>query len=467
MPDFSMTGVVTPGNADASPSPEQNASDAFTKTAGYMKETGDRAKAAEQASQIEPVFNARTGTWDLGNVPNDALQAILNNAKQFGQIQQIYQKQIDYNQQQQEGLKAHPFQNALAQIAASVGASSKDPLVRGLGDAAQRLNPTLPQLQQQQLQTLQGAERANLGQAGLASQMLARQDTSQYHRDQIEAKAREDRGRIEKDAGISARRGEFDKDTYVQELIAAGEKPERALAAGERLDSVATDAKKRMAAETAKKDQQFNAVQERFEKGLKASAERTDKMIAAAEDRQAKALAHGEAKDAAKETKEKEPSPVLKKQLADLSGADNALDAIEKVLKDPENQKIMGPYAGRAAELGTKLTPGLTDPEGKVKGLIGKLGLQTAQAIKATGAGARGFGPQERPYFEKLAEGIHNTPEQNLKILENWRAFLDQERKGIMVANPKVGWDTTFSPALGPRLGKPAQTETKKYPWEK
>jgi hypothetical protein len=466
--DFSMGQAMGDTGGGGQPSPEeQNAGAAVAATGSYLEKTAANVKNQADADQVESTYNAKTHTWSLDNVPHDALQTILQNAKQFGHITQIYQQQIERNQQQQEQLRQHPFANALAQIAANVGAASKDPLVRGLGGAAQALNPTMGQLQGQGMELMKGAEGASAGQSRALESMMAHQETAQYHKDQLESKRMDDRGRIERDAGISARRGDFDKDSYVKELIASGESPERAVAAGDRLEKTSQEAAKQRDVAAAQRQKDLDTKEANFQKSLDARSENTDKMIAAAAARADAAAARGEAKDAKKEAKKKDPGPVPRKQLSDLGGADNALDEIEKILKDPANHELMGPYAGRARELGAKMAPGITDPEGKIKGLIGKLGLQTAQAIKATGAGARGFGPQERPYFEKLAEGIHNTPEQNLQILNNWRHFLDQERKGIQAANPDVDWTGKYAPALGKRLGGPTQTETTKYPWEK
>src|ERR1035441_1185663 len=178
--DFSMGQAMGDTGGGGQPSPEeQNAGAAVAATGSYLEKTAANAKNQADADQVESTYNAKTHTWSLDNVPHDALQTILQNAKQFGHITQIYQQQIDRNQQQQEQLRQHPFANALAQIAANVGAASKDPLVRGLGGAAQALNPTMGQLQGQGMELMQGAEKAGEGQIRIMEQLDQHQSMRQ------------------------------------------------------------------------------------------------------------------------------------------------------------------------------------------------------------------------------------------------------------------------------------------------
>ena len=433
MPDFSMTGVVNAGNADQAPSPADNLSSAFTKTAGYANETGERAKAAEQANQIEPVFNAKTGTWDLGNVPNDALQAILNNAKQFGQIQQIYQKQIDYNQQQQEGLKAHPFANALSQIAASVGASSKDPLVRGLGDAAQRLNPTLPQLQQQQQGMLKGAGEAISQQGDLMSRAatLAMASHAQGREDAREARL-DRRGQQEAEEkrvkdiahtldqfGRDAKGLMFDPHSAAEVLRSHGVPEDKIKAEVDRYTKQQELAKQE---KKATQDFELKKIQQKDDDALK--------KVAAVVGAQS---AKGEKATAEKEQKRQDQlAKPLFKPISELRDTELALDDIEKVVKQlPDMQ---GPIAGNLEKM---------DPyrKGQVQELITKLDLALPRTIKVTGGGARAYGPMERGFFKNLSEGVQHTKEQNLAIIKDWRDFISQSRQGLYETASANGLD--------------------------
>jgi hypothetical protein len=199
--DFSMGQAMGDVGGGGQPSPEeQNAGAAVAATGSYLEKTAANVKNQADADQVESTYNAKTHTWSLDNVPHDALQTILQNAKQFGHITQIYQKQIEDNQRQQEQLKQHPFANALAQIAANVGASSKDPLVRGLGGAAQALNPTMGQLQGQGMELMKGAESAAQGQMGIADRLLQHQAMRQSREDTLDQRKAEEGRRVSDEA---------------------------------------------------------------------------------------------------------------------------------------------------------------------------------------------------------------------------------------------------------------------------
>jgi hypothetical protein len=181
-----------------------------------------------------------------------------------------------------------------------------------------------------------------------------------------------------------------------------------------------------------------------------------DKTVATRLESNAALLDKKLAADAAKAgEKQEEKEATLKdyeiKDLQQWNAAEQALSEVEKMLDDPRAEKIMGWTSGTAARLGAKYAPNQLDKDGFIAGFDAKLKLQTAQAIKSTGAGARGFGPQERPYFEGLAEGITRGKEQNKQIIDRWREYLDQGRRGLLTAHP----DEILSkyPKLwGPRL---------------
>src|ERR1035441_7495199 len=199
--DFSMGQAMGDTGGGGQPSPEeQNAGAAGAATGSYLEKTAANVKNQADADQVESTYNAKTHTWSLDNVPHDALQTILQNAKQFGHITQIYQQQIERNQQQQEQLRQHPFANALAQIAANVGAASKDPLVRGLGGAAQALNPTMGQLQGQGMELMKGAESAAQGQMGIADRLLQHQAMRQSREDTLDQRKAEEGRRVSDEA---------------------------------------------------------------------------------------------------------------------------------------------------------------------------------------------------------------------------------------------------------------------------
>ena len=231
--DFSMGQAMGDTGGGGQPSPEeQNAGAAVAATGSYLQKTAENAKNQQAMDQMESIYNAKTHTWDYKNVPHDAVQAITQNAMQFGHITQIYQQQIERNQQQQEQLRQHPFANALAQIAANVGASSKDPLVRGLGGAAQALNPTMGQLQGQGMELMKGAESAAQGQMGIADRLLQHQALDRSREDALAQKtaaAKDQTAKTFHELSTSAQKGELTDPTITSKVLQdAGHPKERA-----------------------------------------------------------------------------------------------------------------------------------------------------------------------------------------------------------------------------------------------
>src|SRR5450631_1770328 len=174
MADFQMGQAMGLGDQAQTPDQQQaqNIGAAFGKVAEYGKNTVENSSALQETEKkFEMSTDHKAGTTTM-TLPTEAAQEYMKSYQEMGHIRQIYQQQVQQNQQQQDQMRQHPWQNALAQIAASVGASSKDPLVRGMGDAAQRLNPTMDQLQQRQQGMLHGEQQAAQGSAGIAAHMM-------------------------------------------------------------------------------------------------------------------------------------------------------------------------------------------------------------------------------------------------------------------------------------------------------
>lgn len=412
----------------------------------------------QQNEQIKPPatikVNTSDGTLDLGKVPIETYQAFMRDRQQLDEIRGAFHQEATRLQNQENQVRQQPWAQLATALSANLANQPDMPgWVRGLGQTAAQLNPTADQLAARKLGVLGEEARITERMGGLDIAAATREQALQDRKMAIEAKAEADRTNLEKDVSHIARTvGQFDPQSYVKEMVAKGMPISQATASAERLDQVAKATAARIEKEDAVKAAKEAFAEKKFYDSLAANAANVDKQIAASDRRTEAMLKRGETQDAAKAAKEMEPSPVLKKQLADLNSADTALDEIEKLLKDPANQAIMGPVAGRMASAGAATVPGLADPAGRVAMLKQKLMLQTAQAIKATGAGARGFGPQERPYFEQLSEGINRTPEQNMRIIEGWRQFLDQERRGAQVANPDVVKNPKYASVWGKRL---------------
>ena len=445
-----------------------------------MREFQAKLSVQQKAATVpsEPLVQTvktdpKTGkkTWS-GTMDADAAETIMQNSQKWQTALGGYAQQMDQIQQklqaQEQALRNQPpwVQLATALSANLAQAKVMPGWVQAAGRTAAQLNPNPDEIAMRRMGVLgQQAQLAEKG-AGLEGTMLRAQLADAEKRALIATKVQDDMTRIEKDASVGARtRGEFDSEEYIKEMVSKGQDPKQATTAAARLEGIAKATRSRLEADVARKDAAEQEKENRFYAKIDATAAEHDKMLAAQAARAETATKTSEDKttkaEAAKAAKLAEPGPVLKKQLADLNAADNALDEIEKLMNDPKNQALMGPISGRLRSGGA--AAGL-DPGGAVAGLRQKLMLQTAQAIKATGAGARGFGPQERPYFEQLSEGINRLPEQNLKIVQGWREFLDQERRGIQVSNPDVAANAKYAAVWGKRLSPSQQEATTSAP---
>jgi hypothetical protein len=146
--------------------------------------------------------------------------------------------------------------------------------------------------------------------------------------------------------------------------------------------------------------------------------------------------------------------PKLSERFQSLQSASGALDEVEQMLNDPKNKDLIGPFAGRI----NAMNP-LRSADSQA--LQTQFGLSVARAIAALKAGARGFGPQERPFFEQLSEMTKHTIPQNLAILGRWRSYIANERQTLMDQAKAQGIDpATFAPQMGGTAGAAAPQST-------
>jgi hypothetical protein len=408
-------------------------------------------------------FNS-DGTIDASGVPADVVRDLFQ-ARDFqrqtlgGFAQQAQQIQTELKRAQSQ-----PWQQLGTALAANMANQPGMPgWVRGLGQTAAQMNPTEDQLRAQYLGVLsQGSKIAQEITGGNLANAKFGLDVQTENRLARDAQMRQ-KLMFETEHVRAAIRGEGDPASVVALGVQSGIIPaEQAPAYQKNLEALRDSYYTK---KTADEKRAFdNTVKvETLKAGIAAqkSAElfvQQDKLLSA---RIAATTAENDKKLAAQEArtteKNKKPAPALEKQLSDLNAADNSLDEIEQLIKTPLAQKVMGPWTGTAAIVGMKMAPIFADPTGDLRGINSKLKLQTAQAIKATGAGARGFGPMERPFFENIAEALTNSPAQNQKILETWRQYLDQERRAFQVTYPDVDWAGKYAPALGKRFSGTVQ----------
>ncbi len=141
------------------------AMEAGANTNAYLGRKKMEDVANKIAEQTKITYDSST---DLATVqaPSWVVQKVMGDSLKMQDIEAIYDRQIQEKQARIEQLKAHPFANTLAQIAASMAANDPNPYTRGLGQAASKLNPTRSELEGQQAGLLK--ERAGLGERDVA-----------------------------------------------------------------------------------------------------------------------------------------------------------------------------------------------------------------------------------------------------------------------------------------------------------
>src|ERR1035438_8003752 len=117
-------------------------------------------------------------------------------------------------------MQQHPWANTLAQIAAGVSSQSKNPIVRGIGIGAERLNPTMEQLQGQRMGLLGESSKLAETSARIDETKLAHQQTDLYR------KAEENR-KLASDADRKCRGGQVWLARERRSLSGAGSQPAR------------------------------------------------------------------------------------------------------------------------------------------------------------------------------------------------------------------------------------------------
>ncbi len=460
VPSSRFQGPVAPGPGQAE----------FEQALGGMREFQATLKAHNDAAQTPPQPTSTTLERDPDGNERLTIKGPAELARYYGNAAQFYQqalggyaKQMDSIEQQMRAQEAQirsqpPWVQLATALSANLAQAPNMPgWVQAAGRTAAQLNPRPEELQMRRMGVLnseaQLAERA-IG-AGLGSAKFAL-DVASENRRAAEAKVR-DRLMFDKENVGAAIRGEGDPAAVTALGVQAGfVPPEQAEAYQKNIEAIRDSyATKKTADEKRTMDRQITV--EMAKAGIQAEAQarlfaQQDKIVA---ERLAATAAENDKKIAAAEArgvaKKAELTASETKDLEQYVAADKALDEVEALLKTPDAKKYMGYASGTLARIGAKYAPETVDPNGVIAGIDSKLKLQTAQAIKSTGAGARGFGPMERPFFEGLAEGITRSPAQNQHIIDVWREYLDQSRKGVL-ANHTDETVQKYPKMFGPRI---------------
>jgi hypothetical protein len=432
MPDFSMTGVLNPGQVSQPPSEDQNMGAAATGMASYLKETKDRADAAQKAEQsFEMTSDHKAGTTTM-TLPTEAAQMYMQSFQEMQHIRENYGKMSQQNQQQMEGMRQHPWQNALAQIAASVGASSKDPLVRGLGDAAQRLNPTMGELQQKQMGIMKGEEGALQGQMGLMDRMNQHQNAATYRDQVLQQKTDSAAAKTQHDEDVLSQKKDAEaareSDKQAQEktnlnnkwlgITSHGAFSEKAYAAEYKAAfPKASDTEIQAQAEGLK----IMAAQVKSEKTAEAQQKRQDKIEAADQSYRNKVEFTRTA------AKEKGAAQGLKgaqlKQYEDTETAADLVTQMEKSLDDHPDLFGLNPVA-MVKRAGARFE------DQDVQETVSRFAHAPALMVKLLGEGARGYAPQQRKWVESKVPKMSDSEEMIKGKFEFLHGFLDANRRG-------------------------------------
>ena len=136
-------------------SPDEGLRAAMGNVSGYMADKVKNDRETKAAAQMEFTTDHGKGTSTV-TAPTDYIMGVMDAHNKYKQIEGIYAQHQNQLQGRLEYQRQHPWQNALAQLAAGLAQTSPNPTVRGIGLAATRLNPTRDQLQGEIERSAQG-----------------------------------------------------------------------------------------------------------------------------------------------------------------------------------------------------------------------------------------------------------------------------------------------------------------------
>lgn len=232
------------------PSFVKNISDAVGGAVGHIGESVQQNKQQEAAQKTKFTWDSSTNTVQ-GTMDADYMKQIASDLNAYKGIRGEYDKMLAQNAMEQAQIKAHPFANTFAQIGAAVAAQSRNPISRGLGVAAERLNPTMDQLQKQRMGLLKGEEGAIGGGLGAASTALAFQREERMAQSSRAAQA----GKTFHELGMAAQKGELTDPSITSQVLQDGGIPkEKADAQAQTLVGISKEKKALTDAATAATD---------------------------------------------------------------------------------------------------------------------------------------------------------------------------------------------------------------------
>jgi hypothetical protein len=423
----------------------QGASEAMTPIIDYFTRRVEAQKDAEDQAKINVTTDSQTGMAHLENVPIPYLNKMVEAAGKFHQIQDVYEKQIMQKTAEIAQARRHPFANTLATIAGSLAHNDPNPITRGLGEAAIRLNPQPAQLEAERNQLL-GDEAGIVG-----AEVRTYQDMSKFYSDY----ARENR--LERGAELAQRkedriaednkrkeRGKFIAQGY-SHATTGGFSPEGFAIEGRSLGIPEGDIKSYsdalMQSQQQIKDVHDQRELHRDERLQKGYDER--EKIARFQAEQAMARL-----DKTLQERDKLRDLAEEKQASKL-GQQEFTKEIPKLQAMNEVEDSINTLRGQLKKMGDRVGPII----GSVRGVFGgsflseeenKMRAQFFINLNATrqliDGGARFWNPTEYKNLSNVLEQATKSEKANLGIMDALDDFKRRERQAVVDSNPNIDW---------------------------
>jgi len=408
-------------------------------------------------------------------LPQELAQKYMQSVKAYDQIQSNYQKMLMENQARQAAGK--PWANALATIAGSLAANDPNPITRGLGQAAQQLNPTRAQLQAQQMQLLQGqAQAAGQGLQAAEGMYKMQGDMSRPKFELEKQKADDARAyKLLENARRAAAGGQpVSSESFMAGASQMGFGPEAAAklyqlhvgeAAAYKSGREDMQAKKESLIQKASdlaRDRATDRDNRRFGQRLATMREGFQNSISANKFEFEKNLATHKAQIGLEYKKLAETNliPVMEmRKLEDANVTDSYLTKVRSALSRPEIKEITGAlftYDPKTGEVKTNmqvLTPRLAQSTDRVE-FEALMSHEIPRLLSVALRGGMGGASLMRTdkgieLIKKLGSSINDRPDQILAIMDQVSDTNNDIKAGIMRARRNVDWTGQYAPLVG------------------
>jgi hypothetical protein len=407
----------------------------------HNQQSAQQAKEKEGRDALKVTYDSSTGEMSLTG-PAEYGKIITDKMNIADGVQREYQKMLAQNQQQMQAMQQHPWANTLAQIAAGVSSQSKNPIVRGIGIGAERLNPTMEQLQGQRMGLLGESSKLAETSARIDETKLAHQQTDLYRKAEENRKLASDADRKEQAAQTEADRvagkeaqtrttmsgkwqGFASKGAFNEQAFSGEYKNNFPNATDAQIKAEA-DGYKVMAAQALADKKNESA-----EKAKDRAALRADRHLDRMEE-----LDHQDAlrRAAAKDTAARKG--LTGKELdkyADTEAAAGLVEDMRDALE--QHPDLFGPFwagpTGASAAV-SRFVGQYTDED---ISRVNTLYLHApALMIKLLHEGARGYAPQQRQWLEAKVPKMSDTPEKLRGKLDFIQQFVEADRNGTAEA---------------------------------